>query len=114
MLMMMMGVATWMLRRAARDETRHRPELTETVYWVMAMSTAPRAAAEISVAAAGALGLRWTHRAGGARPARRNRSLRAEHVVARAYASGGRAARPLRGKSGTSMGDGPLRHFATV
>jgi hypothetical protein len=31
----------------------------------MAMSTAPRAAVEISVAAAGGLGLRWIHRAGG-------------------------------------------------
>jgi hypothetical protein len=40
------------------------------------------------------------HRAGWARPTRRNRSLRAEHVVARAHAPGGRAARPLRTRVG--------------
>jgi hypothetical protein len=33
--------------------------LAEAVYWVMTIATALRAAAEISVGLAGALGLRW-------------------------------------------------------
>jgi cbb3-type cytochrome oxidase subunit 1 len=59
MLMMVMGVATWMFPRPARDDTRYRPELAEAVYWVMTVATAVRAGAEIAVAVAGALGLRW-------------------------------------------------------
>ena len=43
-----MGVATWMFPRPARDDRRYRPELAETVYWVMTVSTAVRAAAELS------------------------------------------------------------------
>jgi hypothetical protein len=39
--------------------------LAEAVYWVMAISTALRAAAEISVALAGALGPRWLIALGG-------------------------------------------------
>ena len=48
MLMMVMGVATWMFPRPARDDTSYRPELAEAVYWVMTLSTAARAAAEIA------------------------------------------------------------------
>ena len=48
MLMMVMGVATWMFPRPARHDRRYRPELAETVYWVMTVSTAVRAAAELS------------------------------------------------------------------
>lgn len=47
MLMMVMGVATWMFPRPAKDDTRYRPELAEAVYWVMAVATAVRAAAEL-------------------------------------------------------------------
>ena len=47
MLMMVMGVATWMFPRPAKDDTRYRPELAEAVYWVMTVSTALRAAAEL-------------------------------------------------------------------
>ncbi len=65
MLMMVMGVATWMFPRPARDDRRYRPELAEAVYWVMTIATALRAAAEISVALAGALGLRWLIALGG-------------------------------------------------
>lgn len=32
MLMMVMGVATWMFPRPARDDPRYRPELAEAVY----------------------------------------------------------------------------------
>ncbi len=65
MLMMVMGVATWMFPRPAREGSRYRPELAEAVYWVMTASTALRAGAEISVALAGALGLRWFIALGG-------------------------------------------------
>jgi heme/copper-type cytochrome/quinol oxidase subunit 1 len=47
MLMVVMGVATWMFPRPAREDTRYRPELAEAVYWVMTLSTAVRAAAEL-------------------------------------------------------------------
>jgi heme/copper-type cytochrome/quinol oxidase subunit 1 len=65
MLMMVMGVATWMFPRPARDDTRYRPELAEAVYWAMTIATALRAAAEIGVALAGAFGLRWLIALGG-------------------------------------------------
>jgi cbb3-type cytochrome oxidase subunit 1 len=47
MLMMVMGVATWMFPRPARDDTAYRPLLAEVVYWVMTMATALRALAEM-------------------------------------------------------------------
>jgi cbb3-type cytochrome oxidase subunit 1 len=47
MLMIVMGVATWMFPRPAREDTRYRPELAEAVYWVMTLSTAVRTAAEL-------------------------------------------------------------------
>src|SRR5215470_1442918 len=64
-LMIVMGVATWMFPRPARDDARYRPELAEAVYWVMTAATALRAAAEIAVALTGALGLRWLIALGG-------------------------------------------------
>lgn len=48
--MMVMGVATWMFPRPAKDDARYRPELAEAVYWVMTISTALRAAAELMAA----------------------------------------------------------------
>jgi hypothetical protein len=65
MLMMVMGVATWMFPRPARDDSRYRPELAAAVYWVMTVATALRATAEIGVALAGLLGLRWLIALGG-------------------------------------------------
>jgi cbb3-type cytochrome oxidase subunit 1 len=47
MLMMVMGVATWMFPRPARDDLRYRPELAEAVYWVMTAATCVRALAEM-------------------------------------------------------------------
>ncbi len=47
MLMMVMGVATWMFPRPAKDDARYRPELAEAVYWVMTVATALRAIAEL-------------------------------------------------------------------
>jgi cbb3-type cytochrome oxidase subunit 1 len=65
MLMMVMGVATWMFPRPARDDTHYRPELAEAVYWVMTTATGVRALAEVLVALVGALGLRWLIALGG-------------------------------------------------
>ncbi len=53
MLMMVMGVATWMFPRPARDDARYRPELAEAVYWTMTGSTALRALAELGTGLAG-------------------------------------------------------------
>src|SRR5439155_22648922 len=47
LLMMVLGVATSMLPRPARDDTRYRPELAEAVYWLMTVATALRAGAEV-------------------------------------------------------------------
>ena len=48
MLMIVMGVATWMFPRPARDDRRYRPELAEAIYWTMTIATAVRAAAELA------------------------------------------------------------------
>ncbi len=48
MLMIVMGVATWMFPRPARDDTHYRPELAGLVYWLLTATTAVRAAAEIA------------------------------------------------------------------
>jgi cbb3-type cytochrome oxidase subunit 1 len=47
MLMIVMGVATWMFPRPARDDRRYRPELAEAVYWLMTVATCVRAIAEM-------------------------------------------------------------------
>lgn len=65
MLMMVMGVATWMFPRPARDDTRYRPELAEAAYWLMTVATALRALAEVIVGLTGVLGLRWLIALGG-------------------------------------------------
>ena len=59
MLMMVMGVATWMFPRPARDDPRYRPVLAESVYWVITLATAVRAVAELAqgLAPARALGV---------------------------------------------------------
>src|SRR5262245_61312066 len=65
MLMIVMGVATWMFPRPARDDARYRPELAETVYWVMTVATCLRAAAKIVGAYADSSTLRATIAVGG-------------------------------------------------
>jgi cbb3-type cytochrome oxidase subunit 1 len=65
MLMIVMGVATWMFPRPARDDTRYRPELAEAVYWMMTISTALRAAAEILAPWSGSPVLGWLIALGG-------------------------------------------------
>lgn len=46
-LMMIMGVATWMFPRPPRDSQSYSPELANTIYWIMTLSTALRFLAEI-------------------------------------------------------------------
>lgn len=65
MLMIVMGVATWMFPRPSREDTRYRPELAEAVYWVMTLSTAVRAAAEMLFAYTGRPALGWLIAVGG-------------------------------------------------
>jgi hypothetical protein len=66
MLMIVMGVATWMFPRPAQDDTRYRPELAEAVYWMMTASTALRSASEVAGSATGAPTFRFLIAAGGA------------------------------------------------
>ena len=47
MLMVVMGVATWMFPRPARDDPRYRPQMAEAIYGLMTIATAARAAAEL-------------------------------------------------------------------
>jgi heme/copper-type cytochrome/quinol oxidase subunit 1 len=65
MLMIVMGVATWMFPRPSREDTRYRPELAEAVYWVMTLSTALRAATEMLLAYTGRPVLGWLIAVGG-------------------------------------------------
>ncbi|HZO42085.1 MAG TPA: cbb3-type cytochrome c oxidase subunit I [Methylomirabilota bacterium] len=46
-LMIVMGVATWMFPRPARDDARYRPELAEAIYWTMTVATCVRGVAEL-------------------------------------------------------------------
>ena len=65
MLMIVMGVATWMFPKPPRDSRRYRPGLAAAVYWVMTISTATRALAEVTAAFAASDGLRLVIVAGG-------------------------------------------------
>lgn len=65
LLMLVMGVATWMFPRPAKDDSRYRPELAEAVYWLMTVSTTLRAAAELLAAFYGEPTLRVAIAAGG-------------------------------------------------
>ena len=65
MLMIVMGVATWMFPRPGREDSRYRPARAEAVYWVTTASTALRAAAELTAPLWEAPVLRWAIAAGG-------------------------------------------------
>ena len=47
MLMMVMGVATWMFPRPARDDARYRPALADSVYWILTLAAVLRAVGEV-------------------------------------------------------------------
>ena len=65
MLMIVMGVATWMFPRPARDDPRYRPELAEAVYWLMTGATCLRALAEMLAAYTDSTALRAAVALGG-------------------------------------------------
>jgi cbb3-type cytochrome oxidase subunit 1 len=65
MLMIVMGVATWMFPRPARDDARYRPGLAEAVYWTMTVSTCLRAGAELAASFTPAPPVRLAIAAGG-------------------------------------------------
>ena len=65
MLMIVMGVATWMFPRPARDDARYRPELAEAVYWTMTLATAVRTLAELFASYSPSPALRIAIAAGG-------------------------------------------------
>jgi len=65
MLMMVMGVATWMFPRPAKDDTAYRPEFAEVVYWVMSVATALRAVSELLAGFSPFVGLWFLITAGG-------------------------------------------------
>jgi heme/copper-type cytochrome/quinol oxidase subunit 1 len=58
MLMIVMGVATWMFPKAPAESGRYRPGLAEAVYWIMTVSTGLRAVAEIAAPFAASASLR--------------------------------------------------------
>lgn len=39
---LILGVALWLFPRAAKDDTRYRPELIEASYWILLIATATR------------------------------------------------------------------------
>jgi cbb3-type cytochrome oxidase subunit 1 len=65
MLMIVMGVATWMFPRPAREEARYRPELAEAVYWTMTVATVVRSIAELAAPFSSAYPLRLAIALGG-------------------------------------------------
>jgi cbb3-type cytochrome oxidase subunit 1 len=58
-MMMIQGVALWMFPRPDKADARYRPELAEAAYWLVAVSTAARVAAEVLQPASGERLLRW-------------------------------------------------------
>ncbi len=65
MLLLVMGVATWMFPRPGKDDVRYRPELAEAAYWVMTVATALRATAEIIASVSAVSALRFLITVGG-------------------------------------------------
>lgn len=49
-LLLIMGVATWMFPRPAQGDPRYRPELAGAIYWIMTLATVLRFAAEVVAA----------------------------------------------------------------
>jgi len=56
---LILGVMLWLFPRAAKDDTRYRPERIEAAYWLLTVSTALRFGGEILRAGSDAAGLRW-------------------------------------------------------
>jgi cbb3-type cytochrome oxidase subunit 1 len=56
--MLVMGVATWMFPRPSKDDKRYRPELAALIYWILTLATALRFSTEMVVAFWPSLGLK--------------------------------------------------------
>lgn len=57
-LMLIIGVATWMFPRPAQGDARYRPGLAEAIYWVLTLATALRFGTEVVAAYWQGLGLK--------------------------------------------------------
>lgn len=62
---LILGVALWLFPRAEKGDTRYRPERIEASYWILALSTGARFAAETARAWVPGRGLGWVVVAGG-------------------------------------------------
>jgi hypothetical protein len=49
-LMLIMGVTTWMFPRPAKEDARYRPELVAVIYWLITLATSIRFLAEAATA----------------------------------------------------------------
>lgn len=56
---LILGVALWLFPRAAKDDTRYRPERIDAVYWILVLATAGRFVGEILRAAAEMAWVPW-------------------------------------------------------
>jgi heme/copper-type cytochrome/quinol oxidase subunit 1 len=56
---LILGVALWLFPRAAKDDSRYRPERIEAAYWLLTISTALRFTAEVMRASIDHALLRW-------------------------------------------------------
>ena len=58
-MMMILGVALWMFPRPAKGDTRYRPNVAESAYWMLAAGTGVRVAGELLRAIYEVPWLRW-------------------------------------------------------
>jgi uncharacterized protein involved in response to NO len=56
---LILGVALWLFPRAAKGDTRYRPERISLAYWTLTLATAVRIAAEVARSGSEAPWLRW-------------------------------------------------------
>jgi heme/copper-type cytochrome/quinol oxidase subunit 1 len=56
---LILGVALWLFPRAARDDTRYRPERVDAAYWLLTTTTALRFLGELLRAWSDVPTLRW-------------------------------------------------------
>jgi heme/copper-type cytochrome/quinol oxidase subunit 1 len=56
---LILGVALWLFPRAAKDDTRYRPERIEAAYWLLTVSTGARFVGELMRASSDVAALRW-------------------------------------------------------
>lgn len=64
-LFLILGVALWLFPRAAKDDTRYRPERVEAAYWILTLCTAARVGAEVARAWTALPWLPWVVVVGG-------------------------------------------------